>query len=219
MNHILITIGRQYGSGGREIGEKLAKRLGIAYYDTLLLEKTAQSSGLSKSVLERYDERLVDKWLNFSPVRGLEDVSHLPMPLRAVLSQFEVIRKIGQTESAVIIGRCADHVLREQKNVLSVFIHAELHHRIVRVVARNNIDLETAKRRIRNTDKQRASYYNYYTDKEWGAPDSYHVSLDSGMFGIDGVVDLLESSARLFSQVRALPKETADRTDGRKENR
>lgn len=197
MANMIITIGRQYGSGGREIGEKLAEQLGFAYYDNLLLEKTAEESGLSKSIVERYDEQLADKWMHLSFVGSADDVTHLPVPLRTVLSQFEAIRKIGQRESAVIVGRCADYVLHDQKNVLSVFIHSKLEHRILRVAARNSIGDAEARKRIRNTDKQRAAYYNYYTDQLWGAPENYSICIDSGRFDVDGAVELLKACVRL----------------------
>ncbi len=191
MKNMVITISRQYGSGGREIGEKLAGKLGYSYYDTLLLEKAAQDSGLSKSVMERYDEKLTDKWLNLSFGGSMYQSGHLPLPMQAALSQFEAIHRIGQSGSAVIVGRCADFVLREQKNVLSVFIHADKQHRLARVMARNDIGESEAEKRIRNTDKHRAAYHNYYSDKEWGHVTSYDVSIDSGLFGIDGSVDVL----------------------------
>ncbi|MBC8542217.1 AAA family ATPase [Bianquea renquensis] len=200
MEKMIITIGRQYGSGGREIGEKLAELLGYSYYDTLLIEKTAQESGLSKSIVERYDERLADKWMNLSLASTTGDVKQLPVPLKSVLSQFEAIYRIGQAGAAVIVGRCADYVLQDQKNVLSVFIHSDMKHRIARVAARNSISENEAKKRIRNTDKQRASYYNYYTDQQWGEADSYNLCLDSGLFGIDGAVALLQSCVQLFSK-------------------
>ena len=193
MKNMIITIGRQYGSGGREIGEKLAGELGFDYYDTMLLEKSSEGSGLSQRIIEEYDERLTNKWLNLAITGGAQDVNHLPLPLRVILSQFEVIEKIGKKGSAVIVGRCADYVLHEQKNVFSVFVHAETGRRIARVAERNHISMEDAKKRIRNTDKQRASYYNYYTDKKWGVSDSYNICIDSGLFGIDGAVALLKN--------------------------
>ena len=193
MKNMIITIGRQYGSGGREIGEKLAGELGFDYYDTMLLEKSSEGSGLSQRIIEEYDERLTNKWLNLAITGGAQDVNHLPLPLRVILSQFEVIEKIGKKGSAVIVGRCADYVLHEQKNVFSVFVHAETGRRIARVAERNHISMEEAKKRIRNTDKQRASYYNYYTDKKWGVSDIYNICIDSGLFGIDGAVALLKN--------------------------
>lgn len=206
MNNMIITIGREYGSGGREIGQRLAKDLEFAYYDTLLLEKSSQESGLSQQIIEQYDERIADKWLSLALTGEMGDTSHLPIPLRAALSQFEAIKKIGERGSAVIVGRCADYVLQEQENVLSVFIHAEIGHRIDRVAKRNHIGKEEARKRIKNTDKQRASYYNYYTDKEWGSPDSYNICLDSGMFGIEETVSVLKICLQLLSEKGGKPE-------------
>ena len=198
MKNTIITIGRQYGSGGREIGEKLAAKLGFSYYDTLLLEKTSTNSGLSQHIIEKYDERLANKWLSLSTTGGLYDASHLPLPLRTALSQFEAIEEIGKKGPAVIVGRCADYVLFEKQNVFSVFIHADMDHRMARIAERNHIGREEAEKRIRSTDKQRASYYNYYTDKIWGVSDSYNICIDSGLFGIDGTVDLLQSCVKML---------------------
>lgn len=199
MKDMIITIGRQYGSGGREIGEKLANRLGISYYDTMILEKTASNGSLSNEIIQKYDEQITDKWLHPTFTMGggyANDTENLPVSMRAVLQQFEVISEIGKNGSAVIIGRCADYVLREQKNVLSVFIRADMEYRIPRVAARNGISYSEAEKRIRNTDKHRASYYNFYTDKEWGVSDSYHLCVDSGQFGVDGTVDLLVAAVQ-----------------------
>lgn len=198
MDKKIITIGRQYGSGGREIGEKLAKMLGIAYYDTLHLEKSAKNSGLSSAIVERYDEQLKDKWLQMSGGGWSSDPNHIPVPVRAALSQFEIISDIGEKESAVIVGRCADYVLRNQKNVLSVFIHADIEKRVERVAARNNISETEARKLIRNTDKHRAAYYEMYTDKEWGSPNSYHLCVDSGAFGLGGTAELLKNCVQAF---------------------
>lgn len=192
MDKMIVTIGRQYGSGGREIGEKLAQRLGYNYYDTLILEKAAEQSGITPSIMKRYDEQLTDKWLN--PINVCSsDKDHLPLPVRAALAQFEIIRQIGEKGGAVIVGRCADYVLRDQNNVLSVFVHAGQEHRAARVATRNNIGYGEAETRIRNTDKHRAAYYNYYADKKWGASTTYHLCLDSGVLGIDAAVDMLQT--------------------------
>lgn len=208
MENRIIAIGRQYGSGGREIGETLAQRLGYHYYDTLLLEKSAEQSGISKAVLERYDERLADKWLNLALFSGAKEPEQLPVSIRAAISQFEAIRRIGRTESAVIVGRCADYVLREQNNVLSVFVHAEMKHRVARVAARNQISEAEAKKRIQNTDRHRGSYYNCHTGKQWGASESYHLCIDSGLFGIDGAVSILQNC------LQAMPQESFMRSMG-----
>lgn len=207
---MIITIGRQYGSGGREIGEKLAERLHYSYYDTLILEKTAQESGISKEIIQRYDEQLKDKWIsNLSLGIGTNNTDNLPLSFRAVLSQFEAIRKVGQTGSAVIVGRCADYVLQDRDDVLSVFINADKESRAARVAKRNQIRIEEAKKRIKNTDKHRAAYYNCYTDKIWGSADSYHLCVDSGRFGIDGAVDFLETCVLLIQRTRPQESDTA----------
>lgn len=200
MDNMIVTIGRQYGSGGREIGEKLAQRLGYTYYDTLILEKASEESGITPSVIKRYDEQIADKWLN-PMISGAMSKDNLLLPVRAALSQFEVIRQIGEKGAAVIVGRCADYVLREQKNVLSVFIHANRKKRVERVAARNDISVQEAEVRIRNTDKHRAAYYNCYAEKKWGAASTYQLCLDSGVLGVDGAVDLLE-----FCVVQSLKK-------------
>ncbi len=206
MDKFINTIGRQYGSGGREIGEKLAHELGIHYYDTMLLDKVAENANLSPALIAQYDEKLADIRRPFTfasaltPFTGEKDTKRLPFPIQAALAQFEEIAKIGQGESAVIVGRCADYVLREQGNVLSVFIHAERAHRIDRVARRNQINQSAADKRIRQTDKLRASYYEFYTEKIWGAAESYDVCLDSGVFGIAGSVQFLKNSVQLFTE-------------------
>ena len=144
--NLIITIGRQYGSGGREIGERLAERLGYDYYDTVLLEKASQGSGLSEDVIARYDERLTDKWMNASlGMSGATEHHKLPLPLRVAFGQFEEIRKIGKRGRAVIVGRCADQILKEQANVFSAFIYADMDLRIERVANRNHISVDEAK--------------------------------------------------------------------------
>lgn len=198
MGDIIITVGRQYGSGGREIGKELAHQLGIACYDSTLLERTARTSGLTSGIVERYDEKLKDRWLHMSAGGWFGDPNYIPVPLRAAISQFNIISDIGRKESAVIIGRCADYVLRDQENVLSVFIYADIDKRIECVAARNNVSEAEARKLVRKTDKQRASYYKYYTGKKWGVPDSYHLCIDSGLFGIEGAIMMLKKSAHLF---------------------
>ncbi len=192
---IIITIGRQYGSGGREIGERLAQALGCSCYDTMLLDRAAKQSGLSREIMQRYDEKLADKWLSLALAQNTGVKNHLPLPVQAALSQFEAIRKIGSSGSAVIVGRCADYVLRGQNNVVAAFIHSPMPYRVNRVAARNHISLEEAEKRIRNTDRNRSAYYNYYTGKVWGASASYDLSIDSSRFGILGAVELLKECA------------------------
>lgn len=193
-NNIIITIARQYGSGGREIGKRLSEKTGYDYYDVEILDKASQNSGLTKETIARYDEKLKDGWMNLSAgMSSLSGREYLSIPVKAVAAQFETIREIGKKGSAVIVGRCADYVLKDQDNVLTVFIYADMKYRIDRVAQRNRISPGEAEQRIRITDKNRAAYYNYYTDRNWGKSQNYHLSIDSGYFGIENSVVLLEA--------------------------
>jgi len=197
---LIITIGRQFGSGGRDVGEKVAEYFNIPFYDKELVELAAQKSNISKEALKEVDEHATNSFLyslasgNYS-MRGINAPIYYEMPIndKLFIAQADVIKEVAKRGSCVIVGRCADYVLHEQKNVFSVFVHAETGRRIARVAERNHISMEEAKKRIRNTDKQRASYYNYYTDKKWGVSDSYNICIDSGLFGIDGAVALLKN--------------------------
>ena len=198
---MVITVGRQYGSGGREIGTALAKKLGIAYYDDLLLKKAADESGLCEELFHSFDERpksflysiAMDPY-SFTMNRVTPKGS---IEQQVYLATYETIKKLADKGPCVLIGRCADYVLKDRNDVINVFISAPLENRIKRVAQRNDISEIEAKERIKKTDKSRASYYNYYSSKEWGDAKSYHICLDSSLLGIDGTVDLLETIIRM----------------------
>lgn len=195
MDKKIITIGRQYGSGGREIGEQLAKELGISCYDTSLITQVAQKSGLCEKVINEYDETATGSILYSIYAMTLSNaggnIDQMPVNARVFFAQFEAIKDIASKESAVIVGRCADYVLRDWENVFNVFITSDLEKRIARVAQRNNINENEASRRIAKKDKHRASYYNYYTNQKWGMASNYHCCLDSGIYGIEGTVKIL----------------------------
>ena len=198
---MVITVGRQYGSGGREIGTALAQKLGIAYYDDLLLKEAAEESGLCEELFHSFDERpksflysiAMDPYAftmnQVTPKGSIEQ--------QVYLATYGTIKKLADKGPCVLIGRCADYALKDRSDVINVFISAPLENRIKRVAARNGISESEAKERIRKTDKSRASYYNYYSSKEWGDAKSYHVCVDSSLLGIDGTVDLLEKMIRM----------------------
>lgn len=198
MSNIIITIGRQFGSGGREIGEKLASSLQIGYYDKKLIELSAKKSGLAQSLLQDQDEKVTGSLL-YSIVTGnmvggsLATVNSVPISDRLYTAQSELIEEVSKTESCVIIGRCADYVLRDNPDIrlLSVFIHAPLDQRIKRGVEKYGIEPDNAKKTLERTDKKRAHYYSYYSDRKWGDVTNYDLSLNSGLFGIDGCVEVL----------------------------
>ncbi len=188
MNYV-ITIGRQYGSGGRFIAKKLAESLNIQYYDNELLAAAALESGMSKAVIESYDEKKDGFFSGVIPSTFSVDLS---MGQKVFLSQFETIKKIGSTESCVIVGRCADYVLEGNDNVVNIFINAPLEDRIERVVKYYNVNESKAKDTVIKMDKKRANYYNFYTDKKWGKADTYDLCVNSSI-GIDETVEVIKN--------------------------
>lgn len=198
MSKFAITIGRQYGSAGKEIGFKLAEKLGIKCFDDELLKIAAKESGLCEQIFESHDEKPTQSFL-YSIVMdtyslGYNNTGFVDMPIshKVFLAQFDAIKKIAETESCVIVGRCADYALEDQNNVISIFIHADILARIERIKSRKDIKKDAdAKDIITKTDKKRASYYNYYTSKKWGDAKSYDLSINSSLFGVDGTVDFI----------------------------
>jgi len=185
----VITIGRENGSGGRLVGEALAKALGIKCYDKELLYETAKESGFAAGFIAENEE----KKPNFFMGTGMFYAYEQPVSLQLYVEQSKIIKRIAEREPCVIVGRCSDYVLAEENNVLNVFIHAPLKDRITRVAARDNVSEDKAKSKIQKTDKARASYYNYYTNKTWGDAKNYHLSLDSSALGIEGCVNVILS--------------------------
>ena len=198
MGNKVYTIAREFGSGGKEIGEKLAERLGIKVYDKELLQQAAKDSGFCEEIFENHDEKPTSSFLyslvmDTYSVGGYNSASFLDMPLnhKVFLAQFETIKKIAARESCVIVGRCADYALADNPDCINIFIHAAMEQRIKTVSKRLNLTENKAKDVIQKTDKQRSSYYNYYTSKKWGDSTGYHLTLDSGKLGIDGCVDMI----------------------------
>ncbi len=198
MDNVVYAIGRELGSGGKAVGEELAKRLGINFYDKELLQRAAKESGFCPEIFENHDEKPTNSFLyslvmDTYSVSGYSSAPFLDMPLnhKIFLAQFETIKKIANEESCVIVGRCADYALAENPNCIHVFVHADIEYRIKEVMAATGLPENKAKDLIQRTDKQRASYYNYYTSKKWGDAKSYHLTLDSEKLGINGCVDLI----------------------------
>lgn len=197
-NKIILTIGRQFGSGGREVGKKLAKELGIAYYDKELMAVAARESGLSEEFFEKADER-ASSGLAYAFTMGY---SYMGMftPYNDILSndglfkfQSDAIRKLAAEQSCVLVGRCADYILRDDLDCLSFFIHTTPEHRVQRIIERQHLTVEQAKELMSKTDKSRAAYYNYYTNKEWGVASSYNFSIDVSVLGVDETVEFIKT--------------------------
>lgn len=190
MSRKIITITRQYGSGGREIGEKLAERLGIEFYDNKLLELAAESSGIHKNHFHENDEKRTNSFLYLlSTTYGQGGI---PFDDTLFFAQLNTIQKIASEQDCLIMGRCADYALRDFNNVINLYIGAPFEYRVKRAIEVYGIEQKHAESYVKRIDKQRTSYYNYYTDKRWGQPQNYQLCLDSSVLGVEGTVKLIE---------------------------
>ncbi len=206
-NNVVITIGRQYGSGGREIGKKISELLGISYYDDELISMAAKNSGLNHEILSDVDEKATNSLLYTLAMSGslfggnAAMAYEMPINDKLYIAQSEVIKELASREHCVIIGRCADYVLKDYPNAINVFIYADLDKRAERVAAAKDITEAKAKDLIIKTDKQRANYYNYYTSLKWGRIENYDLCIDSGKIGS-------ENAARVITEyVRTMRKD------------
>ncbi len=196
-NNTIITIGRQYGSGGHDIGKQLAEELNVPFYDKALLERAAKDSGLCQEIFENHDEKPTNSFLyslvmdTYSLGYTTSSFSEMPLNHKIFLAQFDAIKNIAKEGPCVIVGRCADYALAEFPNVVNVFLHADLQDRIVRIARRHDLTDAKAKDLIIKTDKRRASYYNYYTSKKWGDAAGYDLSLNTATLGIEGTIHMI----------------------------
>ena len=198
MRHIssyVISISREFGSGGRLIGKRLAARLGIPCYDRTIIQKTSEKSGLSPDFIAREEERARSRFhLSVVPVGvGPPALLHHGMSVshQAFFAQAEVIRELADEGPCVIVGRCSDYVLGERPECLKVFVHADMDSRVARCVEEYHIPSDDMAKRILQMDKGRANYYNYYTGHIWGDMRRYDLTLNSGMVGVEGAVSLI----------------------------
>lgn len=194
MAHRIICISRACGSGGKVIGQKVASKLGIGFYDSNLLDMAKEHGGISSTSLDKADEKATNPFY-FKPLyEGNENVEK-ERPATETLFQLQsaVIRQIASDEDCVIVGRCADFVLEEHPDaqVLSVFVTSPMAHRIERLQEVQKASVPQAKAFIRKTDTQRKNYYNYFTKREWGHSHTYDILLNSHRLGLDGTADLL----------------------------
>ncbi|MDR2563627.1 MAG: cytidylate kinase-like family protein [Prevotellaceae bacterium] len=200
MKTYTINIGRQLGSGGRLIGEKLAERLGVPCYDKELIFIASKESGLCKEFFERADEMTqfvpkndLSSW--FSSIFGGEFAGDNFLCNDSLFRiQSDVIRRLADEGSCIFVGRCADYILRDRPNCLNVFISADFDDRIKRVTELFKINETKARELIIRTDKRRAGYYNYYSNKLWGHATSYHICINSSKLGIEKTINLIQSN-------------------------
>ncbi len=195
--NLVISIGRQCGSGGKVIGQMVADKLGIKCYDKELLTRAAKESGLCEELFETHDEKPTSSFL-YSLVMdtyslGYTTSAYMDMPInhKIFLAQFDTIKKLAEEESCVIVGRCADYALAENPNMVSVFITSDDDHRMERLSKLYNVTPAKAKDIMVKTDKKRSSYYNYYSSKKWGDSRSYDFCINSSVLGVEGTADMI----------------------------
>lgn len=202
---LVITIGRQFGSGGRDVGQKVADALGIPFYDKELVEMATEKSNISKEALEEVDERATSSFLyslaggNYS-LRGINAPLYYEMPLndKLFIAQSDVIKSVAQKGDCVIVGRCADYVLENEEKVdlLNIFVYGSVDYRAKRVMDALGLSQAKARDRVIKTDKQRRTYYNYYASKDWGVMSNYDLCLNTEKIGIDAAADLVVNFAK-----------------------
>lgn len=202
MTKKVITISRAFGSGGRTIGKEVAKRLNIPYYDKELVDKVAEESGFHADFIEEAGE--------YAPVTNsfLFNIAVSPNPMAMMntmsmadqlfVCQTNVIRRLADEGPCVIIGRCADYILKDREDCLHVFIHADMEHRAARIVEKYGQTKQTPQKRLTDKDNKRRVYYRHYTNRNWGDAQNYHVSLNSGLVGIDKCVDFIVDLAKMY---------------------
>ncbi|MBE5858928.1 MAG: cytidylate kinase-like family protein [Butyrivibrio sp.] len=206
----IITVGRQFGSGGREIGELVARHFGIKCYDKELLSRAAKESGFCEEMIQNHDERPTNSFLynlvmdTYSFGYNASSFVDMPISHKVFLAQFDTIKKIADEGPCVIVGRCADYALSDYDNVLNLFIYADEDAKIKRIKERFD-DVKTddqAKDMMSKKDKQRQSYYNYYSSKKWGRADSYDLCINSSKLGIEGTVKFIIQYIEDFEQIK-----------------
>ena len=201
-NPLIITIGREYGSGGREIGKALAEKLGISFYDKQIISLAAEKSGLSPEFITNNEQRVRSGFMqnlaaSAAYQSGFFSSQYLPLSETIFISQAQVVRDIAARERAVIVGRCADYILSGRKNTVNIFIHAPIEDRVRRIMALYQLSEADAMKAIATSDKERGNHYFRYTDRKWGKAQNYDLCINSALMGIDKTVELLVRFAEI----------------------
>lgn len=201
----VITISRELGSGGNQVAQELSKRLGIPYYDKEIINKTAQEFGVPHEQLQKNDEKKTNSFLFSLATAQISGATAAVYPFndiilddRTFMYTSETIKRLAE-EPCIIVGRCADYVL-QNRDIVKVFICADEADRVARISESLGISEKNAQKLIQKTDKRRASYYNSYTDREWGRASNYHITVNTSMLGIDGSVDVLQKFIETYNK-------------------
>ena len=206
MANYTVTIAREYGSGGREVGRLLSERTGWNFYDKDLITLAAQKSGLSTEALKNVDEKAANSLLYTLALgssiynHGVEHVN-LPINDRLFVVQSEIIKELAASgDGAIIVGRCADYVLSGQPNLVKVYITADFDTRVKTIMERHDLSQAEAKDLIVKTDKRRANYYSYYTGEKWGRADKYDLVISTDRIGLEGAADLIADYIKMLDK-------------------
>ena len=199
MQKKIVTISRQYGSGGRYIGKKLSEKLGIPCYDEKLIDMVAKESGFAQDFVAEKGERMTGSLLfniasSLSYANNILSGNGMSLQDEIYFIQNRIIKDLAEKGSCVIVGRCADYILRERKDVLNIFIYADMESKMERAVTYFGLEKENVSAILKKKDKARSNHYKYYTDQEWGMASNYYLSLNSGILGIDGCVEMIEKA-------------------------
>ena len=202
----IITVARQFGSGGRDIAQSLANELGIKFYDKELISEAAKESGMSPEVFENIDEKATNSLLyslsmglyNFG--NGFSAVGDLPVNDKLYIIQHKMIKKLAEEGPCVILGRCADYVLRDYPNVINIFINADIEYRKERAIKYHNVDKRRAEQIVNKTDKNRANYYSFYSGQKWGQAQNYELCINSGKMSQEDAVSLIKTYVELLGK-------------------
>lgn len=197
-DHFVVTVSRQYGSGGRYVAKMLAKELGVPIYDKQIIEMTAQNFGFSKEFVADYEEKPINRFYYAFSLGG-DLNSGLSMNDKIFIEQANIMKKLAAQGSCVIVGRCADYVLRDRTDVLNVYIHTDMAHRVARAVQFYGLDEESALKAIKKSDKQRRKYHNDYANREWDNALNYHLAIDSDRIGVDNSAKLIKNYLESWS--------------------
>lgn len=186
---MIISIGRQHGSGGREIARLLARELGIKCYDKEIVDEAAKHSDFSRDLINAYDEKRMSAFMLHAGGYGLNENFRLNM--QVVSAQFDAIREIASKGDCIFVGRCADYILRDRRDLVSVFILGDMDERLKCLERRQGLDVAAAKKKIKEVDKDRSSFYKYYSDQVWGDAQNYDLCINSSRLGVEGTVKVI----------------------------
>lgn len=186
---MIISIGRQHGSGGREIARLLARELGIKCYDKEIVDEAAKHSDFSRDLINAYDEKRMSAFMLHAGGYGLNENFRLNM--QVVSAQFDAIREIASKCDCIFVGRCADYILRDRSDLVSVFILGDMDERLKCLERRQGLDEAAARKKIKEVDKDRSSFYKYYSDQVWGDAQNYDLCINSSRLGVEGTVKVI----------------------------